>query len=51
MRSTGRQGGEKEVREGEEVQGREVGRQLLKAIALPPGCLWREESVEMLNLA
>lgn len=26
-------------------------RQLLKAIAFPPGSLQREESVEMLNLA
>lgn len=31
--------------------GSKGGRQLLKAIALPPGCLRRAESVEMLNLA
>lgn len=44
-RSIGRHGGE--GGEGT-MQG---GRQLLKAIALPPGCLRRAESVEMLNLA
>lgn len=44
-RSIGRHGGEKGERA---MQG---GRQLLKAIALPPGCLRRAESVEMLNLA
>lgn len=44
-RSIGRHGGEGGERA---MQG---GRQLLKAIALPPGCLRRAESVEMLNLA
>lgn len=38
-------------RRSERKRGREGGRQLLKAIALPPGCLRRAESVEMLNLA
>lgn len=33
------------------VGGAREWRQLLKAIALPRGCLWRAESVEMLNLA
>lgn len=33
------------------VEEEKGGRQLLKAIALPPGCLRRAESVEMLNLA
>lgn len=44
-------GGER--RRGERDGGRKQkeGRQLLKAIALPPGCLRRAESVEMLNLA
>lgn len=41
---------EEEVRDGGRKQKNE-GRQLLKAIALPPGCLRRAESVEMLNLA
>lgn len=44
-RSVGRRGGEGGERA---MQG---GRRLLKAIALPPGCLRRAESVEMLNLA
>lgn len=44
-RSVGRCGGEGGERA---MQG---GRRLLKAIALPPGCLRRAESVEMLNLA
>lgn len=42
-------GVEEEAREGGE--GAKGGRQLLKAIALPPGRLRRAESVEMLNLA
>lgn len=44
-RASGRRRGERGI------EGRERGRQLLKAIALPPGCLRRAESVEMLNLA
>lgn len=43
-RSTGRHGGEG-------ARAMQEGKQLLKAIALPPGCLRRAESVEMLNLA
>lgn len=48
-RSIGRRGGEGGERGME--GGSKGGRQLLKAIALPPGCLRRAESVEMLNLA
>lgn len=48
-RSIGRQGGD--GGEGGMEGGSKGGRQLLKAIALPPGCLRRAESVEMLNLA
>lgn len=44
----GLRGGEERGMEG---GSKKEGRQLLKAIALPPGCLRRAESVEMLNLA
>lgn len=39
------------ARYGVEERREEEKRQLLKAIAFPPGCLQRAESVEMLNLA